>query len=116
MSEAEWQEAKHRHPVESEVIAEITHVYALNREYWVRFDGVWAALPWTGPPPEVGANARFVVHHHLDDTRRSFRRRVGAAAAVDGELSAGRGLRLRVRNPHPEGTDVEYRTDPYWYG
>ncbi len=54
----------------SEVNVEITHVFSLNREYWVMFDGVWASLPWAGTPPVVGANAQFIVDCHLDATRR----------------------------------------------
>ncbi|MGW4482946.1 hypothetical protein ACWEOE_03815 [Amycolatopsis sp. NPDC004368] len=68
--EPEWQAVKHRHPVGSEVIAEITDVFTANREYGVRFDGVWSVLEWAGSPPVVGANARFVVYRHLDATRR----------------------------------------------
>jgi hypothetical protein len=70
MSEPEWHAVKHRHPVGSEVTAEITDVFSLNREYCVMFDGVRAALPWTDTPPAVGTNARFVVDRHLDATRR----------------------------------------------
>jgi hypothetical protein len=70
MSEPEWHAVKHRYPVGSEVTAEITDVFSLNREYCVMFDGVWAALPWSGTPPLVGTNARFVVDRHLDATRR----------------------------------------------
>lgn len=70
MSEPEWHTVKHRHPVGSEVNAEITHVVPLNREYWVMFDGVWASRPWTGTPPTVGTTARFVIDRHLDTTRR----------------------------------------------
>ncbi|MFI5615351.1 hypothetical protein [Amycolatopsis sp. NPDC051903] len=74
-SEPEWQAVKHRYPVGSEVIAEITEVFTSNREYVVRFGGVWSVLEWTGTPPVVGANARFVVDRHLDATRRVLLRR-----------------------------------------
>jgi len=69
-SEPEWKTVRHRYPVGSEVIAEVTDVFPSNREYVVRFDGVWSVLVWTGTPPVVGTNARFVVDRHLDTTRR----------------------------------------------
>lgn len=69
-SEPEWHAVKHRHPVGSEVIAEITGVYPSSREYTVTFGGVWSDLAWTGTPPVVGTEARFVVERHLDATRR----------------------------------------------
>ncbi|WP_432850702.1 hypothetical protein ACQPXB_08625 [Amycolatopsis sp. CA-161197] len=74
-SEPEWVSVKHRYPVGSEVIAKITEVFPSNREYVATFDGVWSVLAWTGTPPVVGANARFVVDHHLDATRRVLLRR-----------------------------------------
>ncbi|MGM7648878.1 hypothetical protein ACSVDM_28545 [Nocardia sp. JW2] len=70
MSEREWHAVKRRHPVGSEVTAEITHVFSSNREYVVEFDGVWSALPWTGEPPIAGTTAGFVVDRHLDETHR----------------------------------------------
>ncbi|MFX0578162.1 hypothetical protein [Nocardia nepalensis] len=70
MSEPEWRAVKSRHPVGSEVTAEITRVFPLNREYFVEFDGFWSALPWSGAPPAVGTSALFVVDRHLDETRR----------------------------------------------
>lgn len=69
-TEAQWSAIKSRYPVGSEVTAEVTAVYASNREYDVAFDGVRCGLPWRGSPPEVGATARFVVDRHLDATRR----------------------------------------------
>lgn len=76
-SEPEWHAVKHRYPVGAEVIAEITHVYPSNREYTVRFDGVWSALEWTDTPPVAGTSARFVVERHLDTTRRVLLRERG---------------------------------------
>ncbi|MEC3919282.1 hypothetical protein [Nocardia sp. CDC160] len=70
MSEPEWRAVKIRHPVGSEVTAEVTQVFPLNREYFVEFDAVWSALPWSGAPPAVGTSALFVVDRHLDETRR----------------------------------------------
>lgn len=70
MTEAEWQDLKNRHPLESEVAAEVTHVFPADREYVVTVEGVWCGLPWTGAPPAVGTIARFVVDRHLDATRR----------------------------------------------
>jgi len=70
MTEAEWRALKNRHPLESEVTAEVVQVYPANREYIVTFDGVSSAIPWTGPRPTVGTVARFVVDRHLDATRR----------------------------------------------
>ncbi|MCG8920727.1 hypothetical protein L6E12_33715 [Actinokineospora sp. PR83] len=69
-SEPGWQAVKHRYPVCSEVIAEITDVFPSNREYVVTFGGIRSVLAWTGTPPVVGANTRFVVARHLDTTRR----------------------------------------------
>lgn len=74
-SEPEWQAVRHRYPVGSEVIAEITDLFPANREYAVIFDGVWSVLPWTGRPPVVGAHGRFVVDRHLDATHRVLLRR-----------------------------------------
>lgn len=70
MSEAEWHAAKSRHPVGSEVVAKVTHVFPGNREYVVAFDGVWSDLSWTGTPPTLGAPAHYMVDRHLDATRR----------------------------------------------
>lgn len=70
MTEPEWQDLKNRHPVGSEVTAEVIHVFPANREYVVTVDGVWCGLPWTEPPPTVGTTARLVVDRHLDATRR----------------------------------------------
>ncbi len=70
MTDREWTALKERHPVTSEVTAEVTAVYRWNREYDVAVDGVHCGLPWRGSPPAVGATARFVVDRHLDATRR----------------------------------------------
>lgn len=70
MSETEWRAAKNRHPVGSEVTAEITDVFPINREYFVEFDGIWSCLFWSGTPPVVGTTAQFIVDRHLDATRR----------------------------------------------
>ncbi len=70
LSESDWCTAKNRHPVGSEVTAEITGVFPGNREYTVAFDGLRSVLPWSGPPPVVGTIAQFTVHRHLDVTRR----------------------------------------------
>lgn len=70
MTEPAWHAFKNRHPLESEVTAEVIHVFPANREYVVTFEGTWSGLPWTGTPPTVGTTARFVVDRHLDTTRR----------------------------------------------
>ncbi|OXR41594.1 hypothetical protein B7C42_06235 [Nocardia cerradoensis] len=67
---SEWHAATHRHPVGSEVTAEITDIFATTREYLVTFDGRWSAVFWTGIPPIVGTTAQFIVDRHLDATRR----------------------------------------------
>jgi hypothetical protein len=70
MNESEWCAAKNRHPVGSEVTAEITDVFPSNRAYSVTFDGLWSVLSWSGIPPVVGTVAQFIVDRHLDATRR----------------------------------------------
>lgn len=70
MTEPEWRAFKNRHPLESEVTAEVIHVFPANHEYVVTVDGLWCGLPWIGPPPTIGTIARFVVNRHLDATRR----------------------------------------------
>ncbi|MBF4998041.1 hypothetical protein IRT45_12860 [Nocardia sp. BSTN01] len=65
-----WHAATRRHPVGSEVTAEITDVFPTTREYFVAFDGLWSALFWTGTPPIVGTTAQFIADRHLDATRR----------------------------------------------
>jgi hypothetical protein len=70
MLESEWREAKYRHPVGSEVTAEITDVFSSSREYYVTFDGLWSCLSWSGTPPSVGTTAKFTVDRQLDATQR----------------------------------------------
>lgn len=70
MSEPEWCAAKSRHPIGSEVTAEITDVFPSTREYFVAFDGLQSGLFWSGTPPVVGTTAQFTIDRHLDATRR----------------------------------------------
>ncbi len=62
-TEAEWRQAKLRHPVGSTVSARVEHVFPFNDEYWIRFTAddsphhCGTLLPWTGEQhPKVRTN------------------------------------------------------------
>ena len=78
VSEVEWLARKERYPVGTILTAEVSDAYVSDGSYIVRYDGGWSYLEGDGELPEVGSSAEYEVVRHLDTTRRTLLRPVGA--------------------------------------